>query len=329
MEENIIIDDTVEEVNTVAVKIENEPKVTKKVKVERLKNNIDMVSPLRNEKVNVKFIPKDGIYGNNPRHVLSGGMLEDATVTFVVPRLTSGMYVNVLTDSEKAFLEEYMGLEYNALSIYKKNDNFWSDANPEGINRVILNKRDNYLNLADPIDYIKYKILLANKDYVAPSLKAYQDMPKATYKYIIVATEEQNKKIKDTVSNTSKCFKHYGKIEDDYYKLKFIVETLTNKPIAVKTKIDFIQNEIIKLINSDAKLFLSTVEDKYLDTKIIIKRCVEENIISNRNGFYYLRSDNTPLCEKNEDPTLNTAARYLNNPKHQDILLLLQAKLNQ
>jgi len=51
------------------------------------------------------------------------------------------MFVNVLTDKEKEFLEEFMGLEYNALSIYKKgHDNFWDDSNEEGINRVRLLK---------------------------------------------------------------------------------------------------------------------------------------------------------------------------------------------
>ena len=130
-----------------------------------------LVSCLRNERIIVRHIPKQsGIWGNNPKHVLSGGMAEGATRVFVVPRLSSGMFVNVLTDMEKAFLEEIMGLEYNSLSIYKKVDNFWDDSNENGINKVRLTKQDNYFNLSDPEDYIRYKILLANKDYIAPSL---------------------------------------------------------------------------------------------------------------------------------------------------------------
>ena len=83
-----------------------------------------LVSCLRNERVIVRHIPKEGGMVTNPKHILFGGMAENATRTFVVPRLSSGMFVNVLTDKEKAFLEEVMGLEYNALSIYKKVDNF-------------------------------------------------------------------------------------------------------------------------------------------------------------------------------------------------------------
>jgi len=29
----------------------------------------------------------------------------------------------------------------------------------------------------------------------------------------------------------------------------------------------------------------------------------------------YLRKDNTPLCDHNEEPTLNIAAKYLNDPR--------------
>nr|DAI58782.1 MAG TPA: hypothetical protein [Crassvirales sp.] len=47
-----------------------------------------------------------------------------------------------------------------------------------------------------------------------------------------------------------------------------------------------------------------------------MKRAISNGIISKRGDYLYLRSDNTPLCETNEEPTLGVAARYLNNPKH-------------
>ena len=161
----------------------NEVASEKPKEFRKAKEPVDqMVSCLRNERIVVRHVPKlTGMWGNNPKHILAGGMAEGASRTFVVPRLSSGMFVNVLTDKEKAFLEEIMGLEYNALSIYKKTNNFWDDSNDSGINKVRLTKQDNYFNLSDPEDYIRYKILLANKDYIAPSLQTLQDAPKATY----------------------------------------------------------------------------------------------------------------------------------------------------
>ena len=46
----------------------------------------------------------------------------------------------MLTNSEKAFLEAELQLEYNALSVHRKVDNFWDDSNDRGISRVRLLK---------------------------------------------------------------------------------------------------------------------------------------------------------------------------------------------
>jgi len=74
-------------------------------------------------------------------------------------------------------------------------------------------------------------------------------------------------------------------------------------------------------------LFLQTVKDPLLPTKVILKRALEAGIVSKRGDYYYLRSDNSPLCENNEEPTLSMASKFLNMPKHQEIKLMIEAKL--
>ena len=301
-----------------------EPSRTRKI----VEEPTDMVSCLRNERIVVRHIPKlNGIWGNNPKHVLAGGMAEGASRTFVVPRLSSGMFVNVLTDKEKEFLENIMGLEYNALSVYKKVDNFWDDSNESGINKVRLSKQDNYLNLSDPEDYIRYKILLANKNFIAPSLQALQDTPRATYQFVIISEGEETKNAKTNMSTTMKCYKEFGKIEEDFDTLRVVVETIDGRPLSKTSKLEFLQTKANDLIQTDSKLFLKVITDPMLSTKVIIKKSIEAGLISNRGNYLYLREDNSPLCENNEEPTLNIAAKYLNSPKHQDILFMLQAKL--
>ena len=300
---------------------------TQKKKIETIDENAP-INCLRNERIIVRHIPKmTGMWGNNPRHILAGGMAEGAVRTFVVPRLSSGMFVNVLTDKEKSFLEEVMGLEYNALSIYKKVDNFWDDSNENGINKVKLTKQDNYFNLADPEDYIRYKILLANKDYIAPSMQVLQDTPKATYQFVIISEGEETKLAKNNMSATMLCYKEFGKIENDIDTLRVIIETISGRPISQSSKLEFLQTKANELIQTDSKIFLKVITDPMLSTKVLIKKGIEAGLISNRGNYLYLRADNTPLCEANEEPTLNLAAKYLNSAKHQDILFMLQAKL--
>lgn len=286
-----------------------------------------LINCLRNERVIVRHIPKLGGMVTNPKHILYGGMAENATKTFTVPRLSSGMYVNVLTDDEKAFLEHIMRLEVNALSIYKKVDNFWDDTNDKGISKVRLTKQDNYFNLSDPEDYIRYKILLANKNYIAPSLQALQDMPKASYQFVIISEGDETKNAKVNMSTTMKCYKEFGKIEEDAATLRAIIETIDGRPLSASSKLEFLQTKANDLIQADSRLFLKVITDPLLPTKVLIKRAIEAGIISNRGNYLYLRSDNTPLCENNEEPTLNIAARYLNSPKHQEVKFSIEAKL--
>ena len=258
-----------------------------------------LVNCLRNERIIVRHVPKlTGMWGNNPKHILAGGMAEGAVRTFVVPRLSSGMFVNVLTDKEKLFLEEVMGT-----------------------------KQDNYFNLADPEDYIRYKILLANKDYIAPSLQALQDAPKATYQFVIISEGEETKVAKSNMSTTMLCYKEFGKVEDDIDVLRVIVETIDGRPTSQTAKLEFLQTKVNSLIQADSKIFLKVITDPMLSTKVLIKKAIEAGLISNRGNYLYLRKDNTPLCEANEEPTLNTAAKYLNSPKHQEVKFALEAKL--
>lgn len=327
--EEIIID-TEESLPYVEIKNNKENKEIK-TKERKQKENLEEVkiNPLRKEKVEVRFIPKQNNKITNPRHVLYGGMAESAYRVFVTPKLESGSYVNVLTNAEKEFLEDVLGLEYNALSIHKKENNFWDGDVSNPVSRVKLYKYNNYLDLSDPEDYIRYKILLANKNFIAPSLEALRDTPKATYQFVIVRNEEETKQAKDSMSNTMKCYKEFGKIEDDVDKLRLIIETIEGRNVSPNSKIDFLHTKINNLIQSDAKIFLNTITDPLLDTKVLIRKCVDARIIAYRGKGLYLVSDGSPLCENNEEPTLSVAARFLNNPKRQDLLFSLQNKLNQ
>ena len=285
-----------------------------------------LINCLRNEQVIVRYLPKQSRMVSNPKHVLFGGMAENATRTFVVPMLSSGRYVNVLTDDEKDFLEDIMGLPKNAMSIYKKVDNFWDDTNEAGISKVTLRKQDNYLNLANVEDYIRYKILIANKDYIAPSLEDLETHPKATYQFVILTEESETKSARKGMTILMQCYTAYGKIEDDVDALRIIIETLTGITVHKNTKKEFLQTKINELIQSNSKMFLKIATDPLLQTKVLIRKCIESGLIAHRGNQYYIREGNIPMCEDGE-PTLNVAAQWINLPKNQEIKLSLEAKL--
>ena len=287
------------------------------------------VNCLRAERVIVRFVPRPTAMVQNPNHILYGGMADNATRSFVVPRLSTGQFKNILTDNEKAYLEKAMGLEMNALSVYKKVNNFWDDSNPDGIGRVILHKQDNYLDLSDPSDYIKYKILLANKDQIASSTQELQDRPKVTYQYVIISENAESEQGSTKMDTIQRCYMEYGKVEHDLDTLKTIIELLEGKVLAPRVKADVLKTKINEHIQRNPRMFLSTIQDLLLPYKVLIRKCVEKGLIGKRNDAYYLREGNVPLCELGEDSTLNNAAKYLSNIKRQELKYRLEAQVKE
>lgn len=289
-----------------------------------------VVNCLRNEQVIVRFVPSQSAMVHQSGHVLDGGMAESATRTYVVPRLKSGIYKNVLTNAEKECLEEVMQLEPNALSIHKKVNNFWDDSNDEGVNRVILHKHDNVFDLSNPTDYIKVKILLANSDLIAPSLQELHDRPQATYQFVIIREQEEATEAAGGISVMQKCFAEYGKVENDADTLRAIIEIFTKRPTSANTKLPAIQKEIYNCIQKNDTMFLRIITDPLLRFKTTIIMAAEAGILAKKNdGFYYLMEDGRPLCELNENSTLDNAAKYLSNPKRQDLLFMIEGKLKR
>ena len=327
--EQILLDE--EEINGTEaerVQVPIEPKVQKVSKVTRVSEERDnLVNCLRNEKVIVRFIARAKGMITDPRHILFGGMAAGSKIKFTTPLLRSGQYADVLTKEEKKFLEYKLGLEPNALSVHNRTNNFWSDANEQGIGRIELIKGDNPLDLSQPIDYIKYKILLNNKDQIAPSIQVLQDKPKATYKFVIISESDTAKAANTKVTIKAQAYMEFGKINEDKEKMRVIIETIDGRPTAANSTVEYLQGKIGELIEANTKMFLQVVKDPFLNNKVLIKKAIEAGLISNRGNYLYLRDGNVPLCEHGQEPTMNIAAKYLSLPKHQELKFSIEAKL--
>jgi hypothetical protein len=83
-----------------------------------------IINPLQNKRIIVRHLPKEGKI-TDKRHMLFGGMAENASKTFTVPVIAStGALKNVLTNSEKEFFENLLGIN---LSVHNKKDNYWDN----------------------------------------------------------------------------------------------------------------------------------------------------------------------------------------------------------
>lgn len=284
------------------------------------------VNPLRNEKVYLRFVPHGGFpQAENKSHIMYGAKANGAKTTLVVPVLRStGRYKNVLTDDEKDFLEDALGLDSNALSVYRRENNYW-----DNYSITVDTKEGLHLDLSNPEDYIKYKVLLANTEQVAPSVKDLQERPKATYRFVMVRESEENALENAKMNNTMQCYFEFGKIRDDYDLVRTLVSLLDSRFYGVSTKIEFLSARANTLIQADPKKFLDQITDPLLRTKMLIRRGIELGKLSQKGDYYYLKSDGSPLCDGGENPTLAVAARYLNLPLHQDIKFSLESEVDK
>lgn len=330
MPEGMNIDLTPQEETRQEIPLPKAEPRTETTRAESHKYDNEPVNCLRNERIIVRFVPSPTAMVQRKGHILYGGMSENATRSFVVPRLSkTGMFKNILTDSEKAFLEKAMGLEINALSIYKKENNFWDDSNPNGIGRVTLHKQDNYFDLSVPEQYIQYKILLANKDQIAASMEELEERPKATYQFVIISEGEEAQKNLSRMDITMECYTEYGAVKKDKDTLRVLIEQLEKRPTSPNVKLDYLQAKVNDYIQADPRKFYKFVTDPYLPAKVLIKRATEAGLIGTKNNTYYLRKDGSPLCEMGEESTLNNAAKYISNIKHQELKYLLEAQLKE
>ena len=278
------------------------------------------INCLRNERVTVKFIPNE-TGGLDKRHPYYGGKVEGAFTFVTVPMLKNGTIANPLTKAEKEYLEDIMQLDYGALSVYKKEDNYWENL------IVRLGKEDTILDLSVPTDYIKYKVLLANKDLICPSMKDLEEKPKATYQYVMVADTDVFNEASNRTSNKMKCYEELGRIRDDKDAMRCVIQTIAGRQVDINSKVEFMRDRLVDIIDSNPKRFLNVVTDPLLQIKVTLMRAVEEKVVSRRGDYYYY--DGEPLCGDNESPTITVAAKYLGLPKNQELLFSIQAKINR
>lgn len=272
---------------------------------------------LPNEVVIVKFIPrKKGMAANVPaNHVISGGLMNNTKVRYAAPLQSNGKIANLLTNEEKAYLEDRTGLK---LSVY---GDFWKSY------YVSLFKDDasNKFDLSDELDYIAYKVLSACPE-IAPDWESRN--LNQEYRFAITREGEVQDEKKKLLDVKFEAVKHYGKIEDDREKLIAVLKLLSNKAIAETSKLKWLQGQVQEYLDENPKNFLDVVTDPHFETKALINRGVEAKVII-KEGNQYHTIDGLELCNPGEIPTFANAVTYLDDDKNQELRLLLEARIDK
>lgn len=240
--------------------------------------------------------------------------------------------INPLTPEEQAFFENKsisgMAFEAGDLSPYAKLPKFaakngrprcfWDTREA----KIDLNKNGKVLNLSDPKDYLEYKILLTNKDEIAPNAK--EMFRKKTYWFALVEEDYEIQEVNTKGQKLKQAYKLLGKMEDsreDMYEFLILYgkkPTQTSKP-------EYLEAEITKIINDDVDGFLKIAGDKDLKEKILISKAVAAKAINKASNRYFLKGGE-PMALAGQINDLAGAVEYLRHAGNSDILAYLRSQ---
>jgi hypothetical protein len=249
----------------------------------------------------------------------------EASIDYVVPKDKRGILVDPLTPEEREFFEDKSrsGMDFEAgdLSVYKKTENYWVPY------RVKLDARITKLDLSRPDDYLRYKVLLTNKDYVCPGSDKDSINRKWSYKFMIADEGEEVKRKASGVDAMKEAFRFYGKMSSSASEMKDFLRQYKlknvkfNKPIPTDAKESFLKSEISDIIDNDLDTFLEVANDPLYEDKKLVISGLEKGAIELVGRTYQ-----TPEGVFLGDST-NETVRYLNNKINNEIKLQILGRI--
>ena len=294
------------------------------LKTRKTKENFN---PLKQEIVEVRFIPSDSEMYNNPASPLNGGLADNASITFAIPS-KNGMLVSVLTAEEQKFFENLFGLAEGSMSPMRVENNYWKTYGKGYINRVTLDKTIRRLDLSNAKDYIEYKILLANEEVVCPSYERLQNGGKLnTYRFVMSNENAVAKDAGQTADLKVENFELFAKYKEDADMLRVILYLTRQKKVSPNTKLDLLKKDIVDLMETEPKKCHKVLSSTNLEQLKAVIIGAEKGVISERNGFYYVAETGQKLCEDFEEPNLNNAANYLADIANQELYFSILKKI--
>lgn len=185
---------------------------------------------------------------------------------------------------EQTAFEILLGADLNMYS--QKKDGFWSKFEVKIIKDDKLMKYGYVLDLSDPMDALKYRVL-KHVPQIAPSWAERYDNP--AYRLAMVADGELEEEIVKKVDNKKKAYMFLGKIESNKQQMIDVLRVLGEAP-AKNASTEFLKSNIDNYIEDPNKLpkLLAIISDPNYEMKIFVEDAKDCGAIILRERKYYL-----------------------------------------
>jgi len=280
-------------------------------------------NPLQNKKIAICPIYREGgwLTKINKNHdgafLFTGAKFGIKGVPYDASKRT---YVDPLTDEEKKYFvqpEVGLGIKIEDLSIHKEK-NFWSKF------EVNLTRDPIVLDLNNPLDYLRYKFLLCQKDIISPTWG--KRFEKGTYKFSIKDDEADQEEAIGNIDLEMEVMSYFNNIQNSIRKMSalltmYYAKTNQAKRVPANATTSFLKTELHKLIKSNLKDIHDIISDPHLNERVLVTQAVESGAISKLSASEY------QIVGEEDKLNLRELLEFLRNKKNQAIRAKIEAQL--
>ncbi len=206
--------------------------------------------------------------------------------TYDAPITGNNTVFEVLSRTEREYLESFLDSSrpkgwmsphvQPKLNVWKGKNRYKVELTKEGID----------LDLSQPIEFIKYKILLANKRDIAPSFDARLNKKYVYYMEDKEVADEARVKTIETKIKASEAFGKLAQSEVKLFKTLRVIFKGDTKRVPKDMNLNSAKTLLYNFIDKTPARFIEIIEDVDFDNKAILYKAMERGVI-NRNGFEY------------------------------------------
>lgn len=271
-------------------------------------------------KVKVKIIRREG--GWLPPEHEAAVMLSDSKRIYCVPgRESTGQLVNCLEGlgkGQKDNLAKEMGLEDgNSFNInLKGQDNFWRHF------EVSLGRNGDTFDLGSPVEFLKWCVLRSDTEHIAPTWADREQ--RGTYEFALIEENEVSMGKINKADKMKEAYRLLGRLDTseskmrDFLFLYYLDYKDAQKP-PKQASPQWLKEQIVDIVENNIDRFLALAEDTQYETKLLIKRAVDADVITVENKKYSVPDVEEPFGG------LTKLIEYLDDDRNQEERIRIMA----
>ena len=285
---------------------------------------------LENKTVVLRPNPRKNGMINDPKHI-GYFRYNGTTENFMLPADDhNGGLIEIFEDAkEREFFAKELGIPTEELNVRRK-ENYFHSFQVRVLKDEVFMSKGYHLNLNDPIDVLKYKVLIKSKS-VAPSFD--KRFYSGAYTYYLVEKDYKDTRDLNALNQEAEVWEKYNDMKDSstkMYEFLFLYWLKAkNTTTAIKSAppkdatLDYCKIKINAIIKADKKGFLEIFKSPSLKEELMVYQAIEQGFID-YDGRKFLDANKAEIGRTMED-----VLHYYSNPINSKEKLKLKANLKE